>query len=349
MGLNGPYFPIDEAYLIGGWLESFFWGLFTFLFGMTIYSIYRKRREGFNKFTTASIVILYILATVHMALALVRLIQGFILYRDTIGPIPYFANISVRLNMGKDYIYITNLAMGDLVIAWRLYVVWGKKLWIAIPPIILVVGEFICGYGSISQWLLPHPDPVEIAHWGQGIFVISLVANIFVTALIATRIWYMTSHTRQVLQVESTDRYSRVILLIVESGALIALVKIVEFTLFKMASVDGIHGLNAMYIVYEIMPQVTGLAPTVIVYAVNNGFTQKDDCYTTAANTKSTLVFNATRTADSEMVTTSAIEFADPKDVIPESQAARRVNLTEKKIQLETSASSSVSDTSSPV
>ncbi len=44
-----------------------------------------------------------------MALALVRLVQGFILYRDTIGPILYFADISVRLNMAKDYIYITNV------------------------------------------------------------------------------------------------------------------------------------------------------------------------------------------------------------------------------------------------
>ena len=26
MGLTHPIFPIDEAYLIGGWLESFFWG-----------------------------------------------------------------------------------------------------------------------------------------------------------------------------------------------------------------------------------------------------------------------------------------------------------------------------------
>ncbi|RDX44602.1 hypothetical protein OH76DRAFT_1093039 [Lentinus brumalis] len=349
MGLNRPFFPIDEAYLIGGWLESFFWGLFTFLFGMTIYSIYRKRREGFNRFTTASIVILYILATVHMALALVRLIQGFILYRDTIGTIPYFANISVRLNMAKDCIYITNLAMGDLVIAWRLYVVWGKKLWIAIPPTIMVIGEFICGYGSIFQWLLPHPNPVEIAHWGQGIFVISLAANIVVTALIAARIWYMTTRTRELLQVESTDRYSRVIMLIVESGALIAVAKIVEFTLFKMAPVDGLHGLNALYVVYEIMPQVTGLAPTVIVYAVNNGFTQKDDCYTTAANTKSTLVFNSTRTADSDGMATSAMEFADPKNVIPESRATGRAVLSEKKIQLEMLASPSVSDTSSPV
>lgn len=44
-----------------------------------------------------------------MSLALVRLVQGFIKFRDTIGPVLYFANISVRLNMAKDYIYITNV------------------------------------------------------------------------------------------------------------------------------------------------------------------------------------------------------------------------------------------------
>ncbi len=71
----------------------------------------------------------------------------------------------------------------------------------------------------------------------------------------------MTTRTRELLQVESTDRYSRVIMLIVESGALIAVAKIVEFTLFKMAPVDGLHGLNALYVVYEIMPQVTVSVP----------------------------------------------------------------------------------------
>lgn len=57
--------------------------------------------------------------------------------------------------------------------------------------------------------------------------------------------------------VEGNNRYSRVILLIVESGALIAAAKLIEFTLFKLAPVDGLNGLNAMYIIYESMPQIT--------------------------------------------------------------------------------------------
>lgn len=77
---------------------------------------------------------------------------------------------------------------------------------------------------------------------------------------------------------------------------------------------------------------------------MNNGFTQKDDYYTTGAHTKSTLVFNSTRTANSEPMTTSTIEFADPKEVIPEARAGG-----EKKIKLGMLASSSLSDASSPV
>ncbi|KAI0800106.1 hypothetical protein C8Q74DRAFT_1190563 [Fomes fomentarius] len=303
-----PWFPIDEAYLVGGWLESFVWGLYTLLFAMTLFGIYKKRRDGINSFTTVSIIILYLLATTHISLALTRLIQGFILYRDTTGPIPYFANISVRLNVAKDYIYITNLAMGDAVVAWRLYVVWGKKLSIVAFPVLMIIGELVCGYGSISQWFLPHPVAETIAHWGQGIFVISLAANIVITGAIASRIWYalrMTSLTQKHLGVDG-GHYNRVILLIVESGALIAAAKIVEFTLFKLAPVDGLHGLNALYIVYEVMPQITGLAPTAIVYAVNNGFTQNDEYYTSGV--KSTLVFGTRTNAGTETLSATGTD-----------------------------------------
>lgn len=72
-------FPIDEAYLIGGWLESCLWGMsllgrqcvikyslnryvtgfFTLLFAMSMYSIYKKRHENApRRFTTISIVVL---------------------------------------------------------------------------------------------------------------------------------------------------------------------------------------------------------------------------------------------------------------------------------------------------
>ena len=44
-----------------------------------------------------------------MSLGLTRLIQGFIVYRDTIGPIAYFSSVWLRVNMAKDYLYITTV------------------------------------------------------------------------------------------------------------------------------------------------------------------------------------------------------------------------------------------------
>ncbi|KAH9893196.1 hypothetical protein C8Q73DRAFT_791079 [Cubamyces lactineus] len=83
--------------------------------------------------------------------------------------------------------------------------------------------------------------------------------------------------------VESNSRYNRVNLLIVKSGAIISATKLTEFTLFNIAPDSGVGGLNATYILYEIVPQMTGVVPTIIIYSVLQGFTQRDDYYVFAA------------------------------------------------------------------
>ena len=52
----------------------------------------------------------YMLATGHMSLGLTRLIQGFIIYRDTIDTITYFSSVWIRVNMAKDYLYIATVS-----------------------------------------------------------------------------------------------------------------------------------------------------------------------------------------------------------------------------------------------
>ncbi|KAI0800118.1 hypothetical protein C8Q74DRAFT_1363912 [Fomes fomentarius] len=286
------HFPIDEAYLIGGWLESALWGFYTLLFGLSIHTIYQKRRERILRFTTISVILLYVLATIHLVLAVVRLINAFVRYRDTVGPVEYLANIAVPLNVAKDWFYVTNLFLGDLVVVWRLYVVWGQNQWIAAFPIICVVAELIAGYGATLQWVLPNPVLESTVQWGTAMFSMSMATNIAVTAATAGRIWYLTLRPKREGSMHSPIHYNRLILLLVESGALITTAKIIEFALFNVAPGDGLNGNNAMYIVFEAMPQITGIAPTLIIYVVNNGYIQDDNWYT--ANSGSTLLFTRT-------------------------------------------------------
>ncbi|OJT03317.1 hypothetical protein TRAPUB_6095 [Trametes pubescens] len=281
-------FAIDEAYLVGDWLESFMWGVYTIMFSMTMYTIYQKRREGVNKFTTTTLILLYVLATGHISLSLTRLIQGFIKLRNVMDPVEYFASIFIRLNMAKDYLYITNLFLGDLIIVWRLYVVYGKNVYIAALPVLMCLGELAVGYASISSWLAPKQNFTVMSRLGSAMFIMSLVVNILLTLIIVARIWIVTRRSRKALGV-SGGQYTRVLLLLIESGAFVAAAKLTEFILYELAPVDGLEGMNAIEVVFECMPQITGLAPTCIIFAINKGYTKPDSDYSTKP--KSSVVF----------------------------------------------------------
>ena len=56
--------------------------------------------------------------------------------------------------------------------------------------------------------------------------------------------------------VSSQVKYRYLILLIVESGIVVAVAKIIEFILFVLSPDNGPEGLNALYIIMECMPQI---------------------------------------------------------------------------------------------
>jgi len=246
-----------------------------------------------NIVSTGAIIVLYTLATTHVSLVLKRLIEGFIVYRDTIGPIPYFSNVGYKINLAKDAIYITTILVGDSVVVWRLYIVWGKKLWIAALPMLLILGTAITGYACIAQWELPDVNYTASVYWATAMYSISLCTNVIVTIITATRIWWMSYRNERVLGV-TESRYFRVILLILESGFILAAAKIIELTLFELAGDDEtFEGNKAVWIVLESMPQLMGILPTLIVLAVNTGFTRKDSYYTEYPTQP--IAFSATR------------------------------------------------------
>jgi len=54
----------------------------------------------------------------------------------------------------------------------------------------------------------------------------------------------------------SRTRYRSALIIIVESGVFMSISKLIEFTLFVLAPVDGLEGLNALYIPMDCMPQI---------------------------------------------------------------------------------------------
>ncbi|PFH47752.1 hypothetical protein AMATHDRAFT_50073 [Amanita thiersii Skay4041] len=222
-------------------------------------------------FTTSAIVMLWILATVHISMALRRLITAFIL--DPADAIPYLSDIQQPINRVKDIFYITTIVISDSVVAWRCIMVWKKNIYIVILSISSVISTAICGYGAIAQYFKTHPSLEVAVRWGSGLFLSSMLTIVILTCLTAFRIWWLS---RSVGKGFSGVRYTFIVLVVLESGLFMAAAKITEYVLFTLTPDDGngAHGLNSLYIIYECMPQISGIVPTTIIAIVNANMTK---------------------------------------------------------------------------
>jgi len=268
-----PNFPIDKAYLVGGWLASAFWGAFTVLMCVWGLSVSRSKGPRVHAVLPFAIVFMYILATVHISLVLARLIQAFIVHVNDEGAVMYLADIGAPLNRAKDMVYVSLIVGGDWILIWRCFMVWNKSYYVVVLPLCMVIGTAVSGYGAIGQYFLPNPYVPETVQWAQGMLAVSMVTNIVVTGLTAGRIWYIARKMDAISFGPSLLRYRSIILLIVESGVFMAVSKIIEFTLFQLAPNDGLNGLNALYIPMDCMPQIMGICPAFIMLAVSTGLT----------------------------------------------------------------------------
>ncbi|KAI0083054.1 hypothetical protein BDY19DRAFT_981050 [Irpex rosettiformis] len=274
-----PTFRIDEAYLIGGWSSAALWGIFTSLVLIAVVQIVQMHAQGrmtrSKWITTIAMATLYCLSTVHAALELRRLVVGLIQIQGP-GTVFYFGDIGQPLNRGKDLLYVTSMIIADAVVVWRCYVVWQSNKYVIAVPVLLFLGTITAGYGAVSQYFLTNPNPQEAVDFGNAMFAVSLTTNVVTTVLTVGRIWWQSRSLTRNLGKAYQSTYRTLVLVLIESGVVIAVAKLLEFILFQLASEDGLSGFNALYIVFDMIPQINGIMPTLIIITVNAGKTITD-------------------------------------------------------------------------
>ncbi|KZT59998.1 hypothetical protein CALCODRAFT_553941 [Calocera cornea HHB12733] len=263
-------FPIDYAYLVGSWCAAVLWGVYGVLFGLCLWLVFNHGQ--LHPVQLGAMIGLYVLATCHISLDFARLIQGFIFTDSGMDRIIFFSNVGIHINVAKDFFYITSLIVGDSIIVWRCWIVWRKKWVVVALPILMVVGEAIAGYVAIGKYLSPDlATDTSIKPWGTAMFSVSLATNVLVTSLTAGRIWWISRTTNKLMAGGGT-RSLDAITLIIESGLAITIAKIIEFATFQIAFAGTVN-MQAIYIMFELMPQLFGIIPTVIILSIQVGVT----------------------------------------------------------------------------
>ncbi|KAF5324320.1 hypothetical protein D9619_011085 [Psilocybe cf. subviscida] len=193
----------EMAGLVSNWCNTLLYGMTVVTYFLCMYLLIKRISERSRTVTwilAGTSTIQFILATVNVTVALLALLDGFI-YTENIPTRAhlYWINPAAKSLIISKAVYITNSVVGDFVLIWRLYMVWGKNIYVCILPFILTCCTAITGsiadskIAAISDDVAPGNIP-DLVPWVSSYRYLSIAAQFVLISLIAGMIW---RHTRQ--------------------------------------------------------------------------------------------------------------------------------------------------------
>ncbi|KAF5324325.1 hypothetical protein D9619_011082 [Psilocybe cf. subviscida] len=258
----------EMAGLVGNWCNTLLYGItvITYLLCMHLLILRRdERRQTATWILSGTSTIQFILATINVAAALQALIDGFI-HTENLprGAYNYWINPAIKPQVISNVAYITNSVVGDLVLIWRLYMVWGKNVYVCVLPVMLTcctAEGTVTGYvteskiAAISSNLQPS-TLFEILDWEILFRCLSIAPQLISTSLIAGMIVW---HARR--NPVAKSRYVPLIVIIGVSGAIYTISAIVLLAFIVLKTEAG-------EILAQMITQITTIVPTLVIIRV---------------------------------------------------------------------------------
>ncbi|KIJ67461.1 hypothetical protein HYDPIDRAFT_84009 [Hydnomerulius pinastri MD-312] len=224
---------LAQMYLTCGWLEAIFFGI-CILFAFCIFVLGVSRNSSRRILLFASFV-QFVLAAAHVIISLVQLLQAFTHSVDAGRAEAYYSDPGGNnLFIAGFVVYITNTFVQELLLMWRLYVLWDRNLRICIPPVRPI---YASPTGRIDLTVLSHDVHVYgLTGWG-----LETAVNLSSTLGIAYRLWKAEKKTAVLTK---HFNYKSSMLIIVECGALITTCTAIMFGLYSSGKPMGIVGVG---------------------------------------------------------------------------------------------------------
>ncbi|TFK65926.1 hypothetical protein BDN72DRAFT_900284 [Pluteus cervinus] len=257
--------------LVVTWVETIVFGIYTALFfESTLITIKRSdARSASARVFTISTVIMYVIATIHIALALCRTIIGYVY-----TPIPaqhayWFSKAPEHLA----YFDLTNCMcwMGEFLLIYRCWIIWEKRFIVIIPSVLMffsgiALGIFINIVWSVPGRILKYPGVVD------AILPLFLAQNVWTTALLAYRLirQHKQSEASGIRDTPTRTNLYQVGRIMLESAALFTLDLILSIVLHLVGS-------NIKVVFIELMVPIIGISFSLIAVRVHLSATHQPE------------------------------------------------------------------------
>jgi len=183
---------LEVAQAVAVWLEGLLYGIYVCLFFEAMFVMLRRKgaMQPPAKFFFGGVILMFIAATTHMAVNVYRLLRGYVLHVDPLGPGSYLSNFSRWDNMANLILTSIMVWLGDILVIYRCYLIWNRKIWVTILPVILLL--FGIGSNAALFFWFMHPsaeNATKSLPWLATVYPISFSQNTITTGMIAFKIW----------------------------------------------------------------------------------------------------------------------------------------------------------------
>jgi len=269
MATDATGLAMDEAILIGLISSSILYGAFAVFFFTSLYVLLNKRKTPQPNWVLLAVAIsMFTLATVIEALSWSRVLDAFIVYRDTLTPIGYFAQVSNWKEVTRTALICIYLLCADGALVYRCWIVWSRRLVVIAFPLCLFIADIAVVIALVVTMAETTSSSVFVATLGRWITAVvsfTLAQNFIVTGLIVFRI-LQVNRASQKYRSGVGANLTGVVAVIIESGSLY----VMSLFIFLMCYVTQS---NAQWIVVDCLNGVIGLAFTMMIVRVGLGLT----------------------------------------------------------------------------
>ncbi|KAJ6544707.1 hypothetical protein B0H10DRAFT_2133542 [Mycena sp. CBHHK59/15] len=273
-----PPFLIDSAQIVGLFMETLLYGVFLVTLVQCLYALLwspveHHFKKHFHWPMLVAAILMFTFATLDVAFGLRHNLDAFVYYKGPGGATEELENISYWVNVMKTADYVAQTCIGDAILIYRCYIVWGKKWMVIIPSFMLWLGGSTCGailtytFATLNKAALI--DTASATPWVDSMIALTLSMNILTTSLIVFRIWRVDKQTSGMMATASTARSRRVtrlksIMRILVDSAALYTVSVIIFVATYIA------GSNANYGTSDNVVQIIGICFNMIIIRVNS-------------------------------------------------------------------------------
>ncbi|KAI9441267.1 hypothetical protein H4582DRAFT_1365159 [Lactarius indigo] len=262
---------LSALYLAGVISGAAFFGAYIILTFTAVYLLARREK-------TVTSIFMMVLTLVMFGVSMAYFILDIILVSNGVLHPQEYPETVIDLWGGVTTAQIIcqgiNSVLGDSIVIWRAWVVWGRQLSVVVAPLVLLFGVAFSSFGAAVAQSRVFADPSYLAVFNKFMIALpslTLATNVTATALILWRVWAFHLSIRKVEHhgaiTHGTVQLHRLLNILIESGGLYCLT-------WLLLLCFNLTGSPASHVFLSIIGQLTGIYPTLIIVLVSINSTQ---------------------------------------------------------------------------